>query len=129
MALDTRVLETFPFPPDVKFELKELGMPNSIIQRVSQTSFVIRIKEKTIQHPLKLLHIRIDGQGKIHCQCSEYKSTSTLSAVHTSLRLSKRCIHFYCCLWAMLSNPSLQSEFSLQLCHATTGKLLINMHY
>lgn len=124
LLLDENVLESFPFPPSVKKHLQEVGTPDAIIQRVSRTSFVIRTMKKSFQHPLQLLHIRMDVHGSIHCQCSEYKSTSTVSAVHTSLRLSKRCIHFYVGLWALLSCRKMQLEFSLQLQEAVKGKTL-----
>lgn len=124
VLLSESALESFPFPPSVRMHFQELGRPHATIQRVSHTSFVARTQEKSFQHPLQLFHIRMDGQSKILCQCSDYKSTSAISAVHTSLRLSKRCIHFYYCLWALLSSPTMQSKFSLQLQHAT-GKMFM----
>ena len=122
ILLKESTLQLFPFPPNVQQHLKDLGRPETTIQRVSHGSFVLRIKEESLQYPLKLLHIQMDGRGKIHCQCSAYKSSSTLSGVHTSLHLSKRCIHIYCGLWALLSHPSLQFTFHLQLQQAVTGE-------
>ena len=108
ILLHESALESFPFPLSVKRHLQEHGRPDATIQRVSNTSFVIC----TFQHPLHLIHIRMDGQGRIHCQCSDYRSTSTISAAHTSLCLSKRCIHFtaacgHCCLVLQCNRNSL----------------------
>ena len=114
VELNENVLDSCHFPPDVKTQLLQLGNTKSIIQRVSHQSFVMRTEKHNFTHPLRLVHIRIEVQGKIRCQCSHYKTTSSLTAVHTSLRLSKRCIHVYGCLWALLSSPEMQVDFPVK---------------
>ena len=114
-------LDSCHFPPDVKTLLLQLGNTKSIIQRVSHQSFVMRTEKQNFTHPLRLVHIRIEVQGKIRCQCSHYKTTSSLTAVHTSLRLSKRCIHVYGCLWALLSSPEMQVDFPVKFQQVCTG--------
>ena len=46
IPLDMGVLDKFPFPSPVIHQLRGLGDPNSIIQRVSKTSFVILHQRK-----------------------------------------------------------------------------------
>ena len=117
LKLDT--LSTFPFPTTVKQTLEKMATPETtqpaIIQRVSERSFVIRTLEKSFQTPMKLLHIRFDGQNHFHCQCSQFKKTVNLSSATTAPNLSKRCIHLYICIWAFLSCENLQQEFSMHL--------------
>lgn len=121
LELNEKMLESMHFPPDIRHQLKELGSPSTILQRVSRHSLVMRAGKRSFLHPLQLLHIRIDVQGKIHCQCSDYRSTSTLSAMNTSVRLSKRCIHVYGGLWALLSSPEMQLDFPLQFQQELSG--------
>ena len=122
MKLNENVLDSCYFPPDVKTQLLYiLSNTNSIIQRVSHQSFVMRTEKQNFPHPLRLVHIRIEAQGKIRCQCSHYKTTSSLTAVHTSLRLSKCCIHVYGCLWALLSSPEMQVDFPMKFQQDSAG--------
>lgn len=118
LELKLDILSSFPFPTSVQQTLQEMVSSSentepAIIQRVSEKSFVIRTPEKSFQTPLKLLHIRFDSQNKFHCQCSQFKKTQQLSSAPTAPKLSKRCIHLYICMWAFLSCPSLQQEFSM----------------
>ena len=118
LKLDT--LSSFPFPTSVQQTLKEIVSSSersepAIIQCVSERLFVIRTPEKSFQTPLKLLHVRFDSQNKFYCQCSQFKKTQQLSSAPTAPKLSKRCIHLYICMWAFLSCPSLQQEFSMHL--------------
>lgn len=110
-------------------KLKALGSPASILQRVSPHTVVIRSEESSCQNLLKLLHVRIDAQGKIHCQCTDYKSASTLSSVHTSIRLSKRCIHTYAIFWALLSDVKMKKDFAVKLRQEVAGKCGVNINF
>ena len=122
VELNEYVLDSCYFPPDVKTQLLYiLSNTKSIIQRVSHQSFVMRKEKQNFPHPLRLVHVRIEAQGKIRCQCSHYKTTSSLTAVHTSLRLSKCCIHVYGCLWARLSSPEMQVDFPMKFQQDSAG--------
>ena len=81
-----------------------------LIRRVSQGSFAIRLTEMSQDQPLGVLHISrlyIPNHLKAHsstvdnnilcCPCHSFFS-HTLEP--TTARLSKRCVHFYICLWA-----------------------------
>ena len=103
----------------MKHAFKELGSPSSM----SVTHLFCNPKQR------KRLPISTwtSSCSKIHCKCAEYKGSSSLSAITTALRLSKRGIHFYSFIWALLSCPLLRAEFPLQRHHAYTGIHIHNM--
>ena len=109
------VLDKFPFPSSVIHQLRGLGDPNSIIQRVSKASFVIRTKEGLFNLPSTFALM--------------VKAKSTAVALTSKvLLLFQQCIHHcdtqnavFTLLWALLSVPSMQSEFSLYLLQRDTG--------
>ena len=50
LELNEKMLESMHFPPDIRHQLKELGSPSTILQRVSQHSLVMRENEAFCIH-------------------------------------------------------------------------------
>ena len=62
-----------------------------------------------------------------HCPCATFRrffSLTSHSGGGTTPRLSKRCIHFYVCLWAFASNENLAREFSRYLSPEHAGNII-----
>lgn len=114
VTLLPNVLSHAPFPPAIIAEFKGLGSTNKLIHRVSEHSFVVQTAPNT-EAPLGLLHIRIDTKKKFHCSCSKFKRMTALSGAPTAPKVSKRCVHVYTCLWAILSSDSLKNELQMSL--------------
>ena len=113
VTLRNSVLSTAPFPPTVRaeFEASLINGHTALIQRVSNRSFV-SVTAPTSESPLGLIHIRTTPTNSIQCTCHRYKRVRSLAGATTAPKLSKRCSHIYLCLWAILSDESLQQEFN-----------------
>ena len=124
--LSRHLLESGPFPPVIRSELTALlkSGQTTLIQRVSKNSFVV-VTNTTAETPLGLLHMKVDGSNKIRCTCQQYKREVSLGNALTASKLSKRCFHFYLCLWAILSDEFLKKEFLISegstVVHSDTG--------
>ena len=118
--LSRSILQKAPFPPTVlaEFEAHLINGHTALAQRVSNKSFVI-VTTPTSEAPFGLLHIRVSSANTFQCTCNKYKRVGSLAGATTAPKLSKRCIHFYLFLWAILSHEGLQKEFSLSF-----GKLI-----
>ena len=110
--LSSSVLKSAPFPPSVRaeFEAHLINGRASLIQRVSNKSFVIATTPSS-ESPLGLLHARIGPRNKFQCTCHKFKRGTGLASATTAHKLYKRCIHYYLFLLALLSNESLKNEF------------------
>ena len=115
LALD--ILSELPFPPSIKNDLEKLKEgTSSLIERVSNESFAVRDKRCSQEHPLGLLHVRFrkcEPRPTFHCPCQTFQSFSAqISGAGTTAKPSRRCLHFYICLWAFACNSALAKEFS-----------------
>lgn len=132
LTLDVDALSQLPFPPSIRQELQKMKEQcPTLIQRVSGDSFLVRTRECSQEHPLGLLHVRFRvqqqplpkseprpamGQPSFHCPCNTFQRfSSLLPGPATTPKLSRRCLHFYLCLWAFACNSSLRDEFSFYL--------------
>ena len=130
LTLDLEKLPELPFPKKTREELELLFHTSggSLLQRVSEEMFLVRNAQPTQEHQFGVLHVRFSLKSKnaakaaappmFICPCSAYKRFSSLTAHAgggTTPRLSKRCIHYYICLWAFACNRSLAEEFHQHL--------------
>lgn len=114
LNLCTSVLEKLAVPERHREELlKHFSEHSSLIHRVTETTFVVRDRRETQEHPLSLLHVRFSKstlkQSLFHCPCSDYQTTMSGSAVIS--KPSRRCLHFYLCFWAIKCNPDIAFEY------------------
>lgn len=122
LELNPRLLNEMPFPATVHENLQRMNSRGAnLIQRVSEESFLVRNPEMTQTHPLGLLHVRFSknttpssAPPTFFCPCTVSKrfSSAQSSGAPTTPRISKRCLHFYLCLWAFASNEKLSQEYS-----------------
>ena len=126
LFLNVDVLTTLPIPADVAHELKCTSeKTTTLIRRVSEGSFAIRLPETSQEQPLGVLHIRFTKPSQspvFYCPCHSFQSSNTSGP--TTARLSRRCSHFYICLWAFASDKSLSEEFH-HLLQALKGMELV----
>lgn len=130
------LLPDLPIPPSVKNDLQKLADEALVpLQRVSKESFVIRDLEQSQEHPLGLLHVwfwktsaephPLSDSGEtcvlfasytFYCPCNVFKRySSSFPGPAMTPKPSRRCIHFYTCLWAFASDSNLAKEFSFFL--------------
>jgi len=137
LHVNTSILQSLPFPPSVKDELQAMGeeFSTGLIQRVSEETFLVRDVKRTQEHQFGVLHMRFPkpklqkaggpaAPPTFYCPCATFRRFSSLtshSGGGTTPRLSKRCIHFYVCLWAFASNKNLAREFSCYICPGYAG--------
>ena len=114
VTLLPNVLSHAPFPPAIIAEFKGFESTNKLIHHISEHSFVVQTAPNA-EAPLGLLHIRIDTKKKFHCSCSKFKRMTALSGAPTAPKVSKRCVHVYICLWAILSSDSLKNELQIDV--------------
>lgn len=122
LELNPRLLDEMPFPATVRENLQRMNSRGAnLIQRVSEESFLVRNPEMTQAHPLGLLHVRFSknktpssAPPTFFCPCTVFKrfSSAQSGGAPTTPRISKRCLHFYLCLWAFASNEKLSQEYS-----------------
>ena len=130
------VLSELAIPPDMREKLLKLyTVSPHLIQRVSGEMFVVRDIHETQQHPLGLLHVRLQRTDKtssiaqrhqlFFCPCSSFKAATSSSS--SICKPSRRCLHIYICIWAVASNPILSKEFPIKAATSTTveGELYI----
>ena len=128
LSLDIDVLSNLPIPCSIRQELQVMKEEApALVQRVSSDSFVVRNRECTQEHLLGLLHVRFRAQQLLpksgceprpsfYCPCHTFQRfSSLLPGLATTPKLSRRCLHFYVCLWAFACNRSLRDEFSFYL--------------
>ena len=133
ITLDADVLSDLPIPLSIRQRLQQMNEEGpALIQRVSSDSFVIQSRECSQEHPLGLLHVRFRAQQPLpksgceprptvghpsfHCPCNTFQRfSSLLPGPGTTPKLSRRCLHFYLCLWAFACHSSLRDEFSFYL--------------
>jgi len=141
LHVNTSILQSLPFPPSVKEELQAMKgeFSTGLIQRVSEETFLVRDLKRTQEHQYGVLHMRflkpklqragdLPAPPTFHCPCATFRRFSSLtshSGGGTTPRLSKRCIHFYVCLWAFASNENLAREFSHYLSPEHAGNKII----
>ena len=113
MNLSEGALEKIAVPQRYREELLKLFSENPrLIQRVSESTFVVRDSCETHEHPLSLLHIRFNKsqqQPLFYCPCAEYQRSTSGSAV--TAKPTRRCIHLYVWFWAMMCNSEVAAEF------------------
>ena len=122
LELNPRLLNEMPFPATVCENLQKMNSRGAnLIQRVSEESFLVRDPKLTQAHPLGLLHVRFSknktpssAPPTFYCPCTVFKGFSSTQSIGapTTPRISKRCLHFYLCLWAFASNEKLSQEYS-----------------
>ncbi len=121
LPLDPAALCNLPIPPEAKAELEGLySNSRNLIARVSQETFVVRQQCQSSLNPLDLIHVRVRMKDtRAHrspvfmCPCQEFKRFSShFHGAPTTTKPSRRCIHFYLCLWAFASTNGLAEEFS-----------------
>lgn len=118
--LHTDILPELPFPLSIKTDLLKLKESASfLIERVSSESFAVRDKGCSQEHPLGLLHVRFrksdtsKHRPTFYCPCHVFQRFSAqLTGPATTAKSSRRCLHFYICLWAFASKTYLAQEFS-----------------
>ena len=138
LSLDVDLLTTLPIPANVAHELKcMVEKTPSLITRVSEESFAIRVAEITQDQPLGIVHVRFSKPAHaqsqssgstqaFYCPCHTFTQFSRRSSGGpTTARLSRRCSHFYICLWAFASDTSLSKEFHYLL-QSLKGMLVIS---
>ena len=84
------------------------------------------------EHPLALLHVRFrkcdtsEPRPTFYCPCHSFQRFSAqLTGPATTAKPSRRCLHFYICLWAFASKSCLAQEFSfLTMNHESDGPSL-----
>lgn len=123
--LNQAKLDTLPIPLRYKTEIRSLLKQSPyIIQRVSSESFAVRDSHESQEHPLGLLHVQLQRAKQIrqeqhqsvqkpfYCPCSAFHQYHSQIAGPSSIsKPSRRCVHFYICLWAVASDESIQQEF------------------
>ena len=120
IELDRSLLSALPFPQSIKEKMQEMSAKhanNRLIQRVSDETFLLRNAQCSQEHQFGVLHVRLSKAvpPTFHCPCNTYRRYSSVTAHSgggTTPRLSKRCQHFYLCLWAIASDVQLSAEFS-----------------
>ena len=130
IQLDVSLLSTLPFPQSVKEKMQEMTTHHAnsrTIQRVSDETFLVRNAKCSQEHQFGMLHVRLSKAvpPTFHCPCDTYRRYSSVTAHSgggTTPRLSKRCQHFYLCLWAIASDVELSAEFSHFLSKEHAGK-------
>lgn len=126
LFLDADLLTNLPIPANIAHELKCMVEKTPLlITRVSEGSFAIRVNEITQDQPLGILHVRLTKPTQSHssgstpafyCPCHSFTQfSSRASGGPTTARLSRRCSHFYICLWAFASDKSWSEEFQYLL--------------
>ena len=131
LHLNPEVLKKLPFPLAIQQSLQSKSQQTmNLIQRVSDETFAVGV-EQTQEHQLGLLHVRF-GKAKsttpatlptFYCPCTAYKRYSSVHSVGggTTPKVSKRCLHFYLCLWAFASAEDPSKEFSTFLAEENRG--------
>ena len=111
IVLSSSVLSSAPFPPSVRaeFEAYLIDRRTSLI-RVSSKTFVV-VTTPSSESPLGLLHARIGQTNNFQCTCHKSKRGTSLANSITAPKLSKRYVHYYLFLPAVLSDESLKDEF------------------
>ena len=114
---EASVIPELPFPPSIMSDLHNLKeSASSLIERVSSESFAVRDKGCSQQQPLGLLHVRFrnsEARPTFYCPCHTFQRFSAqLPGAGTTAKPSRRCLHFYVCLWAFACNSALAKEFS-----------------
>ena len=124
LKLDQSKLEVLTIPERYKREIDEmLKKSTPLIQRVSSETFVVRSIEESQEHPLGLLHLRLQKKSvyrkdlkqqiqqipSLYCSCSAYQNYQQHNT--STVKLSRRCVHFYICMWAIISDADLCKEF------------------
>lgn len=122
LELNTHLLNEMAFPATVRENLRLMNSRGAnLIQRVSEETYLVRNAELTQAHPLGLLHVRFSKSKKLnsapptfYCPCTAYKrfSSAQSSGAPTTPQISKRCLHFYLCLWAFASCNKLSKEYA-----------------
>ena len=126
LKLSQSKLEELAVPERYRKEIDELlKKPTPLIQRVSAETFAVRALTETQEHPLGLLHVHLQQRSVYRkdlkqqikqspsflCSCRSFQSYQQ-STVSTS-KPSRRCVHFYICVWAILSDENLSKEFPI----------------
>ena len=95
LFLNVDTLTTLPIPANVAHELKYMfEKTTTLIRRVSEGSFAIRLAEMSQDQPLGILHIRFTKPSQspvFYCPCHAYIRTNNCQAkqkVHPFLHLS-----------------------------------------
>ena len=130
IELDRSLLSALPFPQSIKEKMQEMSAKhanNRLIQRVSDETFLLRNAQCSQEHQFGVLHVRLSKAvpPTFHCPCNTYRRYSSVTAHSgggTTPRLSKRCQHFYLCLWAIASDVQLSAEFSHFLSKEHAGR-------
>ena len=107
-----------------------------LIQRVFSEIFVVRNMCETQECPLGLLHVHLQRkpdtteeltcqtQNKpFYCPCTAFQSyTHCIPGSSSTTKPSRRCVHFYICLWSVASNPIVAREFPFVFNNTANGK-------
>ena len=122
LELNPHLLDEMTLPATVRENLRLMtSRGTNLIQRVSEETYLVRSVELTQAQPLGLLHVRFSKSKTLnsapptfYCPCTAYKrlSSAQSSGAPTTPRISKRCLHFYLCLWAFASSDKLSEEYA-----------------
>ncbi|CAG7829426.1 unnamed protein product [Allacma fusca] len=126
------VLPSLNIPEESKEVINLCLVDNSdtLVQRVSSTSFVVRC-DVSQRHPLGLLHIMFFKPNKYEsldkrflCACRPYKQNRedplSNNANNGFEPSNKYCMHYYACICAFASSDALSSEFEFVLSQVAT---------
>ena len=133
--LNQAKLDELPIPLRYKTEIRSLLKQSPyIIQRVSSESFAVRDNHESQEHPLGLLHVQLQRAKQIrqeqhqsvqkpfYCPCSAFHQYHSQIAGPSSIsKPSRRCVHFYICLWAVASDESIHHEFPFAFSDASSS--------
>ncbi|XP_071827645.1 uncharacterized protein C2orf42-like [Apostichopus japonicus] len=118
LTLKNSVLNSLPISNEMKQAIWMLATETTgpLVQRVSKNVMVVKCKGQS-KHKLGFLHLtfpegrkRKDGvtQGKFQCACRTFRSTGKLGIAEDQ---KKRCVHYYACICAFVSDGALSKEF------------------
>lgn len=118
LTLKNSVLNALPISNEMKQAIWMLATETTgpLVQRVSKNVMVVKCKGQS-KHKLGFLHLTFPEGGKkkdgtIHakfqCACRSFRTTGKLSIVDDP---RKRCVHYYACICAFVSDEALSKEF------------------
>lgn len=114
LTLKNSVLNSLPISFEMKQEIWLLATETTgpLVQRISKNVMVVKCKMDDT-HPLGFLHFTFFSIAKkqsseydFHCGCQPTKIFRS-----PSFSRHNRCVHFYACVCAFLSDPKLAKEF------------------
>ncbi|XP_014467402.1 PREDICTED: uncharacterized protein C2orf42 homolog isoform X2 [Dinoponera quadriceps] len=126
LTLRNSILSSLNVNNETKQEIWLLATETSgpLVQRVSKNIMAVKCKASP-KHPLGYLHfsffvtkLKDRIEHRYFCSCTTFKGATKGATAggdkvdSTSSSQPKRCVHFYACVCAFMSDPKLSEEFS-----------------